>query len=271
MQEQMTAAQAGAGRADRRRHRRRRRRDRHRQRHRRAGRRDDPRRLVRPDADDLADLGTWSSPPTATPRPRPTRWPPRRSARSPGGLGGDDQGGAPGGRARLLGPPMYEGVVQDLIDELGRLPGVGPKSAQRIAFHLLQADPADVRRLADVLIEVKEQGEVLRGLRQRRRGGAVPDLPRPAARPGGDLRGRGVQGRRRDRADPRVPGPLPRARRGDLADRGHRPRRAADPRADDPARRRRGHRGASWPPTRTSRARPPRRTSPGCSSRWGCA
>lgn len=50
---------------------------------------------------------------------------------------------------------MYEGVVQDLIDELGRLPGVGPKSAQRIAFHLLQSDEADVRRLADVLIEVK--------------------------------------------------------------------------------------------------------------------
>jgi recombination protein RecR len=52
---------------------------------------------------------------------------------------------------------MYEGVVQDLIDELGRLPGVGPKSAQRIAFHLLQADPVDVRRLAQVLIEVKER------------------------------------------------------------------------------------------------------------------
>jgi recombination protein RecR len=50
---------------------------------------------------------------------------------------------------------VYEGVVQDLIDELGRLPGVGPKSAQRIAFHLLQADEPDVRRLADVLIEVK--------------------------------------------------------------------------------------------------------------------
>lgn len=50
---------------------------------------------------------------------------------------------------------MYEGVVQDLIDELGRLPGVGPKSAQRIAFHVLQADPADVRRLAQVLTEVK--------------------------------------------------------------------------------------------------------------------
>jgi recombination protein RecR len=50
---------------------------------------------------------------------------------------------------------VYEGVVQDLIDELGKLPGVGPKSAQRIAFHLLQADPTDVRRLADVLVEVK--------------------------------------------------------------------------------------------------------------------
>ncbi len=37
---------------------------------------------------------------------------------------------------------MYEGVVQDLIDELGRLPGVGPKSAQRIAFHILQAEPS---------------------------------------------------------------------------------------------------------------------------------
>ena len=52
---------------------------------------------------------------------------------------------------------MYEGVVQDLIDELGRLPGVGPKSAQRIAFHILQADPTDVRRLAQILLEVKEK------------------------------------------------------------------------------------------------------------------
>jgi recombination protein RecR len=52
---------------------------------------------------------------------------------------------------------MYEGIVQDLIDELGRLPGVGPKSAQRIAFHVLAADPVDVRRLAEVLIEVKDK------------------------------------------------------------------------------------------------------------------
>jgi len=52
---------------------------------------------------------------------------------------------------------VYEGVVQDLIDELGRLPGVGPKSAQRIAFHILQADSTDVKRLANVLLEVKEK------------------------------------------------------------------------------------------------------------------
>ena len=51
---------------------------------------------------------------------------------------------------------MFEGPVQDLIDELGRLPGVGPKSAQRIAFHLLAADPADVGRLQDALQKVKD-------------------------------------------------------------------------------------------------------------------
>ena len=52
---------------------------------------------------------------------------------------------------------VYEGVVQDLIDELGRLPGVGPKGAQRIAFYLLAADPADVKRLAATLLEVKDR------------------------------------------------------------------------------------------------------------------
>lgn len=52
---------------------------------------------------------------------------------------------------------MYEGVVQDLIDELSRLPGVGPKSAQRIAFHLLQTDDEQPKRLAQVLLEVKER------------------------------------------------------------------------------------------------------------------
>ena len=52
---------------------------------------------------------------------------------------------------------MYEGAVQDLIDELGRLPGVGPKSAQRIAFHLLAAESADVSRLVAALKRVQEE------------------------------------------------------------------------------------------------------------------
>ena len=52
---------------------------------------------------------------------------------------------------------MYEGAVQDLIDELGKLPGVGPKSAQRIAFHLLAAETADVERLASTLLRVKNE------------------------------------------------------------------------------------------------------------------
>ena len=52
---------------------------------------------------------------------------------------------------------MYEGIVQDLIDELGRLPGVGPKSAQRIAFHILQTEAFDVTKLANTLLEVRDK------------------------------------------------------------------------------------------------------------------
>lgn len=52
---------------------------------------------------------------------------------------------------------MYEGALQDLIDELGKLPGIGPKSAQRIAFYVLSADPTDVKRLSSALTRVKEQ------------------------------------------------------------------------------------------------------------------
>ena len=52
---------------------------------------------------------------------------------------------------------LYEGPVQALIDELGRLPGVGPKSAQRIAFHLLRVDPVDARRLAAAIVDAKER------------------------------------------------------------------------------------------------------------------
>lgn len=52
---------------------------------------------------------------------------------------------------------MYEGIVQELIDELGQLPGIGPKSAQRIAYYLLKVAPEDARRLAGSIVEVKEK------------------------------------------------------------------------------------------------------------------
>nr|WP_296764598.1 recombination mediator RecR [Rhodococcus sp. (in: high G+C Gram-positive bacteria)] len=51
---------------------------------------------------------------------------------------------------------MYEGPVQDLIDELGKMPGVGPKSAQRIAFHLLGVEPPEVERLINALQKVRD-------------------------------------------------------------------------------------------------------------------
>ncbi|MFT4219603.1 MAG: recombination mediator RecR [Microbacterium sp.] len=52
---------------------------------------------------------------------------------------------------------MYDGIVQELIDEFGRLPGIGPKSAQRIAFHILQTPGFDVSRLSELLVEVREK------------------------------------------------------------------------------------------------------------------
>lgn len=52
---------------------------------------------------------------------------------------------------------MYDGIVQDLIDEFGRLPGIGPKSAQRIAFHILQTPSFDISRLSRLLGELRER------------------------------------------------------------------------------------------------------------------
>jgi recombination protein RecR len=52
---------------------------------------------------------------------------------------------------------VYEGALQDLVDELSQLPGIGPKSAQRIAFHVLSADPTDVERLTTAITEVKRR------------------------------------------------------------------------------------------------------------------
>ena len=52
---------------------------------------------------------------------------------------------------------MFEGPIQDLIDELARLPGIGPKSAQRLAFYMVKAPPQDARRLAEAIVAAKER------------------------------------------------------------------------------------------------------------------
>src|SRR6266536_468009 len=90
---------------------------------------------------------------------------------------------------------MYEGAVQDLIDELGRLPGIGPKSAQRIAFHLLAAEPADVIRLMAALQRVKDEvrfcrtcgdgadADECRICRDARRDGSARQRAAPPGRP----------------------------------------------------------------------------------------
>jgi recombination protein RecR len=52
---------------------------------------------------------------------------------------------------------VHEGPIQDLIDELSRLPGIGPKSAQRLAFHLVKSPPDDAKRLAEAIVQAKER------------------------------------------------------------------------------------------------------------------
>lgn len=72
---------------------------------------------------------------------------------------------------------MYDGIVQDLIDEFGRLPGIGPKSAQRIAFHILQTESFDPTRLSEAPRRGQGEGAVLRGVRQRHRERPLQHLP----------------------------------------------------------------------------------------------
>lgn len=100
--------------------------------------------------------GALSPEPATAPDQKPETLTPLEKAEGPeGGLGSIPERG--GADSRVWAANLLEVGVQDLIDEFGRLPGIGPKSAQRIAFHLLQAEQSDVRRLAAVLVEVKDK------------------------------------------------------------------------------------------------------------------
>ena len=178
----------------------------------------------------------------------------RRPRRRPGGLWAvEHEGPAPLAR---------------LVAELSRLPGIGQRTAQRLAFHLLRAPDEEAFALGDAIREVKEKVGLCEECFNLAEGPLLPDLRRPQPRPGDDLRGRGARRRDPDRAHPRIPRPLPRARRRALADRRGRRRGPEDRRAD-----RAGSGAAASPrwcsrPTRPRPARRPRSTSPsGCAGR----
>ena len=79
---------------------------------------------------------------------------------------------------------MYAPPVQRLITELGKLPGIGQRTAQRLAFHILRADAEDANALADAIREVKEKIGAVRGLLQpRRRARAAGSARTSAATP----------------------------------------------------------------------------------------
>ena len=131
--------------------------------------------------------------------------------------------GAEGAGADDTAEDLFAAPVNRLITELARLPGIGQRTAQRLAFHILSVSEEEALGLADAIREVKEtvgQCEICFNLATE---ADLPDLPGRAPRGGHDLRGRAAQRRDPDRALGRVPRPLPRARRRAVADRRRRP------------------------------------------------
>ena len=138
---------------------------------------------------------------------------------------------------------VFSPSVENLVAQLTRLPGIGQRTAQRLAFHILQRPAEEALALAAALAGGEGARPLLPRVREPDRGGDVRDLPRRPPRPHDDLRRRAARRRRLARADARVPRPLPRARRRAQPDRRRRPRRPAHRRADPPRRRERRHRG----------------------------
>ena len=132
---------------------------------------------------------TSSSPPSTTPSP------PRAPGR--GEDGGRDRRAAPArGTLAHVASPLIEPVAR-LIEAFTRLPGIGPKTAQRLTYHLLRAPDAEARALAAALVAVREQVVFCELLLQHQRRAALPDLPRRRARRAPPVRRRGAARRAR--------------------------------------------------------------------------
>ena len=190
---------------------------------------------------------------------------PRAACRCPPGCSGPDA--------------MFASPIARLVQQLGKLPGIGEKTAARLAFHILRASPEDAAALAAAIAEVKQKirfCSVCCDLTEADPCARLPGRP-PRRRPG--VRGRAAPGRGRHRADGGLPRPLPRAPRGAVAPGRHRPRRSAGDGADSALRaggsataRGRGGRSGrrSWPPAPASRGRRPPSTWRSCSARSAC-
>ena len=174
---------------------------------------------VRADPDDQVGIGVEAAPATA-----------------PRGAYGTSVGDG-------YAPGVISPSVDNLVAQLTRLPGIGTRTAQRLAFHILRASSDEA--VALVGRDRRGQGArpLLQRVRQPHRGRDVRDLPRRAPRPHGHLRRRAAGRRRLARADGRVPRAVPRARRRALAARRRRPGRPAHRRADPPRRVERRRRG----------------------------
>ncbi len=124
---------------------------------------------------------------------------------------------------------VYTASLQSLVDELGRLPGIGPKSAQRLAFHILKIAPEDAARSGRGHRGRQGEHHLVPALLQRRRGRSLHDLQRPPSRRRRPLRRRGSPRHRGRREDPGVPRPLSRPARIAQSHRGRRARPAPRP------------------------------------------
>ena len=131
---------------------------------------------------------------------------------------------------------MFSPSVENLVAQLTRLPSVGQRTAQRLAFHLLSVPKEEALALAARARGGEGAGPLLQRVREPDRGGDLRDLPRRAARPHDRLRRRAAGRPDLGRAHARVPRPLPRARRLALAARRRRARAPAHRRAARPRR-----------------------------------
>ena len=160
--------------------------------------------------------------------------------------------------------PDFAEPLARLIQEFKRLPGIGQKSAQRLAFHVLRSPKEDAERLVEALLDVKTKLGLCRLCNNISDSELCPFCTDPHRDRSVDLRRRGAAQHRFHRDDAPVFGPVPRAPRSDFAASRGRAGPVEDQESAGAAGKRRGRGRSFWPPIPTWRARRRRPTWPGC-------